>query len=158
KWSVEILEDGNPNLQWAMAGSPLVYDQFVVVNPGNQLVDGKPRALAAYDRETGKKCWSSGGTKAGYSSPMLATFSGLRQIVLLDGKQVGGYDAKDGKPLWNYVWDKTNQDINVAQPIVDDEKGRVFISSGYSVGCAMLQIEKDGDNWRVKELWKNDNK
>jgi outer membrane protein assembly factor BamB len=158
KWSAEILEDGNPNLEWAMSGSPLVYDQFVVVNPGNQLDDGKPRALAAYDRETGKKLWSSGTTKAGYSSPMLATFAGLRQIVLLDGKQVGGYDANDGKLLWSYAWDKTNRDINVAQPIVDEVKGRVFISSGYNIGCAMLQIEPLGSAWQAKQLWKKDNK
>src|SRR5262249_49226445 len=35
KWQVNIL-DGNDNLHWAMSGSPLVYDDVVVVNPGAQ--------------------------------------------------------------------------------------------------------------------------
>src|SRR5207249_1922915 len=35
KWEVNILE-GNENLPWGMSGSPLVYDQVVVVNPGAQ--------------------------------------------------------------------------------------------------------------------------
>ena len=35
KWSVNILE-GNANIIWGMAGSPLVYDRVVVVNPGTR--------------------------------------------------------------------------------------------------------------------------
>jgi outer membrane protein assembly factor BamB len=152
KWAVEILKD-NENAMWAMSGSPLVYDNVVVVNPGAQRTSAKGRALVAYDRATGKEAWTGGDTRAGYSSPMLATLAGKRQIVLLDGEGVGGYDPTTGKRLWWYTWTVMNG-INVAQPVILAED-RVFISTAYNVGCAMLKISNDQDKWSVKEEWKN---
>lgn len=153
-WSAEILE-GNKNLEWAMAGSPLVYDNFVVVNPGAQLPEFKGKALVAYDKTTGKVAWTSGDTQAGYSSPQLATLGGRRQILLLDGERMAGFDAKDGKELWSFPFPPFNG-INVAQPLVL-EGDRVFITSGYNIGCAMLKVaEKDG-SWSATEVWRNKN-
>ena len=98
RWATDILQN-NPNIKWGMAGSPLVYDRVVVVNPGAQREQARGRALVAYDRATGKQVWTSGETPAGYSSPMLATFAGCRQILIFDGKGLGGYDAGTGKEL-----------------------------------------------------------
>ena len=152
KWHVEILE-GNGNIMWAMSGSPLVFGDVVVVNPVVQKDNESLRALVAYDRKTGERVWGSGNTRAGYASPMLATLAGVEQILLFDGVEIAGYAAKDGTKLWSLPW-KTHQDINVAQPLVFDGD-RVFVSSGYGVGCAMLHITKSGDAWSVKELWRN---
>jgi outer membrane protein assembly factor BamB len=152
KWHVNILE-GNGNIMWAMSGSPLVYGNVVVVNPGVQVKSESLHALVAYDRKSGKLVWGSGDTKAGYASPMLATLAGVEQILLFDGAEIAGYAVADGKKLWSHPW-KTHQDINVAQPLVLDGH-RVFVSSGYGVGCAMLQITKADSAWNVKELWRN---
>lgn len=152
KWSVNILE-GNDNLQWAMSGSPLVYDNLVVVNPGKQreTADG---SLVAHDRATGKPVWRSGTAPAGYSSPMLTTLAGKRQILLFDGAGVAGYDAAGGRQLWRYEF-PTYQGINAMQPLVLDGD-RVFISSGYEAGSVMLHVTA-GEKWTVQELWKNRN-
>src|SRR5205085_7037968 len=83
RWHVNVLE-GNANVMWGMSGSPLVYDRFVVVNPGSQTQSAKYGALAAFDRKTGELVWKSGSTHAGYSSPMLATLAGRRQVLLFD--------------------------------------------------------------------------
>jgi outer membrane protein assembly factor BamB len=152
KWSIDILEN-NGNVPWGMSGSPLIYDRVVVVNPGTQEPAAAGRALVAYDRATGKQVWAADSTRAGYSSPMLATLAGRRQVLLLDGEGVGGYDAADGKELWRYPW-ITHQGINVAQPVVL-EGDRVFISSGYNVGCALLKITEANGRWAAEELWKN---
>src|SRR5262249_55719780 len=84
KWSVEILGE-NKNLDWGMAGSPLVFDEqvgghdkldgskfvgLVIVNPGTQQPSAEGTALVAYNRVTGEAVWRTGTTKAGYSSPM----------------------------------------------------------------------------------------
>ncbi len=153
KWSVNILE-GNANIIWGMAGSPLVYDRVVVVNPGAQNKSTSGKALVAYDRSTGKPVWSAGDRRAGYSSPMLATIAGTRQIVLFDGQGLGGYDAKTGKELWQFKWDETLNGINVAQPLIL-ENDRVFISSGYGIGCALVQVSRSGDQWSASQVWKN---
>jgi len=153
-WSADILNN-NANIQWGMSGSPLVFDQMVVVNPGKQNGQAADRALLAFDRATGKPVWNSGNQRAGYSSPQLATLSGRRQILIFDGGGVAGHDLLNGQELWRHEW-KTMNDINVAQPIVLGGD-RVFISSGYGVGCAMLKVSENNGQWLATPLWQNKN-
>jgi outer membrane protein assembly factor BamB len=150
KWSVNVLED-NDNIWWGMSGSPLVCDQLVIVNPGTQRASASGRAVVAFDRATGKEVWRAGATKAAYSSPMLASLAGRRQILIFDAEGLHGLDSADGHELWHFEW-KSYQDINVAQPVVlgDD---RVFISSGYNHGCAMLRIAETGGQWSAQPIW-----
>jgi outer membrane protein assembly factor BamB len=154
KWETDILAE-NDNIQWGMSGSPLVYDRFVVVNPGAQREAARGRAIVAYDRETGKPLWSGGARRAGYSSPQLMTVCGVRQVLLLDGEGISGYDPASGREFWGFPW-ATYQYINVAQPIVLDGD-RIFVSSGYNHGCAMIKVAKDGEKWSVDTLWENRN-
>jgi outer membrane protein assembly factor BamB len=153
KWEVDILQDRQKhNLPWAMVGAPLVYDDVVVVSPGVQ--NGAPpgRELVAYDRATANQVWQQGNAYGGYSSPMLVTPAGRRQVLLFDGDGVAGFDDKGGGELWRFPW-KTNQHIHAAQPVVLTGD-RVFISSGYGVGEAMLQVTHNGADWSVRPLWK----
>jgi outer membrane protein assembly factor BamB len=152
KWKVDILE-GNQNLYWAMSGSPLVFDQVVVVNPGTQQESAKGRAVLAYDRETGKEVWASGNAQGAYASPMLATLGGRRQILIFDAVGLAGYDAAKGDELWRYKW-VTDHDINVAQPVLLSGD-RVFITSGYGHGCAMLQVSQTNGQFSVTPVWPN---
>jgi outer membrane protein assembly factor BamB len=154
KWETNILAD-NDNIAWGMSGSPLVYDRFVVVNPGAQRESKQGQAVVAYDRDTGKVLWSAGARRAGYSSPQPATLCGLRQVLVLDGEGITGYQAETGLELWSHPW-ATYMDINVAQPVVLDGD-RVFITSGYNHGCAMLKVSRDGEKWSVETLWENRN-
>ena len=152
KWSVNILEN-NDNIVWGMSGSPLVVDRVVVVNPGAQRSTAAGHALVAYDRTTGKPVWSAGDARAAYSSPMLATLAGRRQVLLFDAAGLGGYDAATGQELWRYPW-QTYSDINVAQPVVV-AGDRVFITSGYGHGCALLQIKEAEGKWSATPVWPN---
>ncbi len=157
KWSVETLEDSQ-NVSWGSCSSPLVYDKgdgtkLVVVAPGHNGGDNPQDTLAAYNCNNGEKEWGSGEYPAGYSSPMLATLANHPQIIYFDGKGVGGYDSVGGQELWRHEW-ITQEDINVAQPLVLDGD-RVFVSSAYGVGCAMLKIKYQEGNWSVDEPWKN---
>lgn len=155
KWRRNILQD-NKNIDWAMSGSPLVYDDLVVVNPGKQTDEATGKAVQAFNKDTGKPAWTAGNAQAGYSSPMLATLCGQRQVILLDAGVLAGYDPTTGKQLWTFPWDKTHQGINVAQPVVLDGD-RVFISSGYSQGCAMIQLGLADGKWTTEELFRNKN-
>jgi outer membrane protein assembly factor BamB len=150
KWSHDILEN-NSNIQWGMSGSPLVYDQLVVVNPGAQQPSARGQAVVAFDRSTGHKVWSSGNSPAGYASPMLAMLAGRRQILIFDSDGLGAYDPSDGKEIWRYPW-KTNPDVNAAQPLVLD-RDRVFISSGYGHGCALVHVDEVNGQWKATDVW-----
>ncbi len=169
QWHVNILSDNGLLLQspestplnpeWAMAGSPLIVDDLVVVNPGGPQGNG----LAAYRIDTGERVWRGEGlvepdapkgarNRAGYSSPMLVELAGTRQIVIFDGVGVRGCDPSDGRQLWFYRFDGGGGGdpgvVNVAQPLVLSDD-RVFISASYGRGSALLQIVRDGEKWRV---------
>lgn len=148
-WSTNILRDnGAQNLQWGMAGSPLIVDDKVIVQPGGS----DDRSVVAYDRATGKPVWHALSDKGGYSSPMLGTLGGQRQILIVTGSRVVGLTT-DGKLLWEYPW-TTEYDINAAQPLLVGSD-RFFISSGYGHGAALVQVTKSGDSFNANTIWQN---
>jgi outer membrane protein assembly factor BamB len=155
RWEADVLRD-NANLRWGMAGSPLVDEKRVIVSPGVQAPKAKRRALIAYDRATGQELWASGDHRGAYSSPMFADLCGRPHVLVFDGDGLTGYDAADGRELWHHPWITPPEYINVAQPLVLDGD-RVFISSGYGVGCAMLRVKKEsGGKFAAPEvLWQN---
>lgn len=157
RWTVNILE-GTSNLKWGMSGSPLVVDGKVIVNPGKQNESDKDEAVRAYDAETGKLVWAAPGKKSAYVSPMLATLEGEKQVIIFDGEQCAGYELAHGALRWSHRWDRTLENINVAQSIIYESTGRVFISSGYTIGCAMLQVSRGEAGWSVSEIWRMQNK
>jgi outer membrane protein assembly factor BamB len=159
KWQADTL-DKRWNVYWGQSGSPLVYDRFVVVNPGRNRekmekdsAPGTGPSVVAYDRETGTIAWRAGENPAGYSSPQLATIAGVRQVLVFDAAGLGSYDPETGKDLWSFPWTQ-DPEVNVAQPLVFDG-GRVFISSGYGHGSAMLKVTVADGKWSVanEPLW-----
>lgn len=154
KWQTNILDDaGAKNLEWGMSGTPLVVGDIIIVNPGIDPEKKTTQAVAGYHRLTGKKLWSAGSDQASYSSPMKAKLAGLEQLLLFDAQGLKGLDLTNGKQLWFYPW-KTSFDMNCAQPIVVGED-QVFISSEVANGGAMLKLSRDGEAWKVSEVWKN---
>lgn len=146
RWETDVLTDVSAkNITWGLCSSPLVLGNQVVVAPG--------QGLAAYDRGSGKRLWHVGERQAGYCSPQLCKFTGIEQIVHFDASAVAGYDPRTGSELWHYDW-VTNQGINVAQPLVL-EGDRLFITSNYDKGCAMLKIVQQDQAWRVEKIWEN---
>jgi outer membrane protein assembly factor BamB len=151
-WETNILEDaGMVNLEWSMAGSPLVFGNLVVVNPGGE--EGKSTGLTAYNIKTGKRVWSDGEQPASYSSPVLAEVDGVPQVLIFDGYGLAGHDPNSGRRLWEFPW-SNNPLVNAAMPILRDD-GAVFISTGYDTGAALLRVEKDGRKWTAETTdWK----
>jgi outer membrane protein assembly factor BamB len=150
-WRTNILEDsGATNLTWGMAATPLVVDDTVVVLPGGS----NGQSVAAYDRRTGKRAWSALNDQQSYSSPMLVTLGGVRQILVFSASRVMGLTPDRGDVLWEYPW-KTDYDVNAGQPIVIGDN-RVFVSSGYGGGAAVVELTRqDSGGFQVREVWRN---
>ena len=127
---------------WGFAGSPLVIGGTVFVNVGAH--------GTALDKKTGKILWSTGRDSASYSSIVPHVRDGRQELVMFAYKAVVAVDPKTGSTLWSYPWE-TKHDSNAADPILIGDK--VFISSGYDRGCALLQINGD----KVAKLWENKN-
>ncbi len=150
-WSKNILKDSNAtNLTWGMSASPLVVDDQVVVAPG-----GRGRSVTAYNKRTGQFLWGALDDKAAYSSPILTTVAGQRQIVIVTGTRLVGLAVEGGKLLWEYPWITANQ-INCAQPVVVDSS-HIFVSSGYDHGSALVEVDRKDGSYSVRTVWENKN-
>jgi outer membrane protein assembly factor BamB len=149
-WNKNILADnGASNLHWGMAASPLVVDGKVIVTPGG----GHGNSVVAYDKLSGLRVWGSLDDQAAYASPTLATVGGRRQLLVMTAKRAVGLAVEDGRLLWEYPW-VTQEGINAAQPIAV-AANRVYISSGYGHGAAVLELTPRGDGFQTRVIWAN---
>jgi len=151
-WGKNILSDNRAsNLPWAMAASPLIVDDKVIVLPGG--ASGK--SVVAYNKMTGAPVWKVLDDQQAYVSPMLVELAGRRQIVVVSSWRVVGLVPENGSLLWSYKWD-TDNGINVSQPIIVD-KSRFFISSGYGKGAALVEVKGSGNTYTATTVWENTN-
>jgi outer membrane protein assembly factor BamB len=148
-WRRDIGADNDsPQPDWGRSSSPLVVDELVVVSAGGTA----GRSLVAYHRDTGEPVWRAGDDVASYSSPIVATLAGVRQIVVLNQSSVAGHDPTTGRVLWSHQWPR--QAPSVAAPLMLPGD-RVLLSVGYGIGSRMLEISRDGDGVRETLLWES---
>jgi outer membrane protein assembly factor BamB len=149
-WRRNILSDsGADNLDWGMSGAPLVVDDTVIVLPGG----GGGRSVVALHRRTGQPAWQSLDDRQAYTSPMLMTIAGVKQIVFVTATRVVGVTPEGGRLLWEFPW-ATQMGINAAQPLLLDDD-RVFVSSSYGQGAAVFEVIRDGDRFSARQVWAN---
>jgi outer membrane protein assembly factor BamB len=127
--------------------SPLVSDGLVVAQLGNAANGG----IFAYDLATGEQKWKWSGEGQGYASPSLLTVDGGKQIVAETDKNIVGLGQADGKLLWQIPWDGKSS-FNAPSPVVT---GTTVIFTAQNRGITAVKIEKAGDAYATKQLWKN---
>ena len=131
-WHRNICSDaGSEILEWGMSGSPLLYEDTVIVDAGGQ----QGRAVIAYSQSDGEIIWSSSNHQAGYAAPRIEQLNGQEQLLVFHGEGLQGLNPKTGEQFWEYLWTNMYK-INVAQPMRFGDQ--LFISSGYDSGCVML--------------------
>ena len=149
-WQRNILEDSQAtNLEWAMASSPLLEGDLVVVQPGGE--DGW--SVVAYDRHTGDVVWHALDDVQSYTSPMSVTLAGQRQVLAVTAERVVGLAVDDGRLLWEHPWSPSTVP-NIAQPIVVDDD-RVFLSASYGYGATVIKLVPRDGQILVETVWSN---
>lgn len=149
-WSKDTLKENGAKINtWGMSCSPLVLDSLAIVSPGGP----DNRSLVAYHKDTGRFIWGGGNSPAGYSSPGLATLAGIDQVLIFNRGSVAAHDPLTGQVLWQHPWPGSGSTQHVAQP-VPLPGSRVFVSTGYGIGCKLFQISRDGQNgFNVSLVW-----
>ncbi len=143
-------------IAWGRAASPLVVDDLVIVPLGGRATP--PRiSLIAFHKVTGDMVWMGGDCQASYSSPVLTTLAGRRQILIVNQEFVSSHDPENGQTLWKHPWpgdSSSNASVSQAVPVSHD---RVLLSKGYGVGAQLLQVSRrEGDDeLAVSEIWTN---
>lgn len=138
---------------WKFAESPLVHGDRVVVTPG-----ARDAALVALDKATGKEIWRAAipelGEKgidgAAYSSVVVSNGGGVEQYVQIVGRGAIGVEAATGRYLWGYNR-IANEVASIPTPLVDGD--RVFVSTGYGTGAALLELQKNGSGVTAREVY-----
>jgi outer membrane protein assembly factor BamB len=147
-WQRNILKDfGGHNLNWLISESPLVDGNLVIVTPG-----GSGAGMVALDKMTGKTAWVSKelSDEAGYASPVIADVQGVRTVITLTSEAGVGVRASDGKLMWRYS-QVANRTANIATPVYSD--GKVFFTSSYGTGAALLGLRATGGEVRAQEIY-----
>ena len=147
-WHVNLSTDlGGSRPGWGYSESPLILGDRLIVTPG-----GKQGTMAALDKNTGKVVWRSTDVVEGaqYSSPLVVTLGGVKQIVQFTGKTVFGIDAGTGKFLWNYSR-ANNGTANCTTPVVFND--HVFASSAYGTGGGLVKISPSEAGQKADEVY-----
>jgi outer membrane protein assembly factor BamB len=125
---------GRP-MRYGVSFSPLVEGDLVITTPGGP----NGNCVVALNKHTGDVVWKSLDDAMGYSSPIAATFAGVRQILIFTNTELVSLSLADGQIYWRYPWETTGG-FNIATPITFCDC--VFISSGYGKGCALLEVTR----------------
>lgn len=121
---------------YGYAGSPLLWQDLVILNVGTGL---------ALDRETGAVAWRHEGL-AGLATPVLYFEDGKPCVLMFAGDSLFARDARTGKELWAIPWE-TRLAANCCDPIYHD--GRLFLTTGYGKNATLFDVSTG----QPRQLW-----
>jgi outer membrane protein assembly factor BamB len=143
-WSRNAAADtGAPPPGWGFSGSPLVFNDLVIVAASGR--------LAGYDLATGSMRWSSRTGGGGYSSPHLVTIDGIPQVLLQSGGGATSVAPADGAQLWQLAW----EGISIVQPALVGN-GEILVTAGDAmggIGVRRIGVTHGPSGWTVEERW-----
>lgn len=173
-WQRDTQQDFKvPDAFFGVGATPILEGDKLIV-----LVGGQPNAaVVAFDAGTGETLWRNIGQDTwdgvatgwpppadptyewtgeemvvSYSSPIAATIHGRRHVLCLLRHGLVSVDPATGELNFKY-WFRSRkyESVNAARPVVIGDK--IFISSTYEVGAALLQVAPDGNS--ISELWRD---
>ena len=130
------------------SSSPIVADGLCVAQLGG---DGKG-GIVAYDLSTGEEKWKWTGDSPAYASPALMTVGGTKLVVAETETRLLALALTDGKLVWETPFAVQGRGYNAASPVVD---GQTIIYTGSNRGTTAVRLEKEGDGFAPKPVWKN---
>jgi outer membrane protein assembly factor BamB len=152
-WIEEV--DNSFEAEWSRFGvseSPLIIDDLIYCTPA-----GETTTIVAYNKIDGKLVWKSEsvGGKRIYASPGTYTYNGKLYIIAQTNLHVFAADPKTGEIIWKFLYQHQEKDPKEqSTPFTNTPsvKGNeIFITCGYNVHAAMLQLNEDGT--QVTEKW-----
>ncbi|HEY2587769.1 MAG TPA: PQQ-binding-like beta-propeller repeat protein [Tepidisphaeraceae bacterium] len=149
--SGKLLWRQDPYKSWPKfytASSPIIVDDMCVAELGGD-VDG---AIMGLDVATGNPKWKTAIDGATYSTPVVATIGGQKQIVAYTAKKLMGLSLDDGKVLWEIPEVPQRMTYNAVTPVIE---GDVIFVTGQGKGAYAIQVEKQENGFKPKELWTN---
>jgi outer membrane protein assembly factor BamB len=126
--------------------SPLISDGQCFVHLGGN----SNGTIFAFNLAGGQPKWTWQGDAPSFSSPMLMTVQGTKQLVTLTAKSVIGLRLNDGKLLWQVPFAAAQG--NNTTPVID---GQTVIYTGQGKGTLAVKVEPQGDGFAATTVWTN---
>lgn len=123
---------------------------------GDDLYTQAGSAVFKLDKRTGELKWRgmqgaenmmSGGA---FSSPIIASLHGQRQIVVQSREELAGLSLETGDVLWRQPVPNF-RGMNILTPLV---VGNRIFTSTYQGGTFLYEIKLEGGKWSVEQVWK----
>lgn len=146
-----LWQKDNPSLvvpQFFTGMSPLVSDGVCIIHTGTK----DKGSLLALDLNTGSQKWKINGDGPSYSSPSLMTTGGQKHLVLITEKNLRGINLSDGSVLWQVPAPVQQRFYNCSSPVIN---GQVIYYTGQGTGTRAVEIIKEGNAYKTRELWSN---
>lgn len=149
KWRVDFPSAmGTPLPAFGACCSPLIDGDAAYVQTGG--------ALVKISLEDGSVLWNSLEDTAGmmssgaFSSPIIATIEGQRQLVVQTRQEMCGVDLETGSVYWRQPIESF-RGMNILTPVI--QENRVF-NTAHSGKAQMFEINRAEDgSWSVDEIW-----
>jgi len=107
--------------------------------------------IVCFAKRTGQILWRSQDDLAAYAAPMLATLSGVTQVVCFTVEGLLGLSLNDGKLLWRVPL-KTNYGRNCTTPVIVDDW---VIAGSYRAGLMGVKVSGDAARLKAERRWTN---
>jgi outer membrane protein assembly factor BamB len=130
-------------------------------NNGSALVDGDAvlvpvgstngATLVCFDKYKGAILWKVGGDEAAYSSPVVATLAGVKQVVAFTADALMGVERRTGKMLWRVPFN-TGAKRHASTPIIF---GETVIVNSHTIGLVGTKVVREGDTIKALPAWAN---
>ena len=173
-WQRDTAAEWNvPPAFFGVGSSPVLEGGLVLVMVGGQPNSG----VVAFDARSGKTVWESVGERnwqgqpmrgwrgeppvnwqtwemqASYSTPVMATIHGQRQVLCLMRQGLVSLNPTNGAVNFSFWFRSPVTDsVNAMDPVVQDDL--ILLSAAYyKIGSVLLRVKPDGK--RVEEVWRS---
>jgi outer membrane protein assembly factor BamB len=143
-------KDDFPNSQprFFTSSSPILADGLCIAQLGGEEKGG----IVAFELANGHEKWRWTDDGTAYASPDILTVDGVKMLVAITARDIVGVGAADGKLFWKIPYTVGMGGYNATTPIVS---GDIVYISGSFRGTMAVKVEKHGETFATKELWKN---
>lgn len=138
-------ESVRPISTWGNTASPVVEGDLVIIQGG-----GSGQHYLAFNKDSGAVAWKSESEVLTQSTPAVATIAGVRQVVFLQQSGLVSLDPKTGATLWKQPYSPAT--AIAPSPVVSGDI--IYVSMGYNVGGGAFKVSRDGEKFKIQELWR----
>lgn len=164
-WKRNFQDDYGPyTIWWGHANSPILVDGLLIsvcMNDACRDLPGEPSEsyIVAHDARTGQEVWKTARPSEaeaefadGYTTPLLWTPGGRKEVIVMGGEILDAYDPATGKRLWYLPRILGNRPVT--GPVTSGD--RIYTTQGKCGPFFAFRPMRSGEESHDSILWKHE--